>query len=74
MHQQHPVLRQEPIELRPHRQERRGLDLDQEIVTPDVDHEAVERHLEDVARLRVLGLEIKLLFWSQVLVERSAAG
>lgn len=57
MHQQHAMPIQQPVELLTHRAERTGLNLDQQLPTPNVDHVALQRHLQLVARLRVALLE-----------------
>ncbi|GEP36990.1 hypothetical protein NPS01_06530 [Nocardioides psychrotolerans] len=51
MHDPHPVLVEEAIELGPERSEAAGLDLDQlSVGAHQVDHPPPDRHLERIAR------------------------
>ena len=68
MHEQDAKLRKEVVELLAHGGERARLYLDQEIAPANVDHEAVEGHLELIARLGVVVLERRV---ERSLVERA---
>lgn len=65
------MLGQQAVELVAHRREGPGLDLDEQVAPPDVDHEATERHLELVAGSGVLGLERGV---ERTFVERADVG
>jgi hypothetical protein len=66
--EQNAMVGQEVIELLAHRRERRRLDLDEQVVAADVDHEAVEGNLELVAGPGIVRLQRGM---ERALVERA---